>query len=350
MKKNVIMRILALSIPGFLLMLIIINTMQNRAGIIAALAILITALLALAALMAFCFTKQTETQITGDILRIFLNSVPMGCAVFDKDSNCHEANKELEHIFNTTKHEYMNNFDQFLPEFQPDGKNSMQHSIDCIRQGFDKGSAHYEFMYRLKDGTPVPVEEYSQRITIDGKDHVLCYTRDLREYNKLKEMERLSQEKNKAILDAAPIICAIFDKDSNCLEVNKAAETIFNTTKYEYMNNFDQFLPPFQPDGKNSMQHSIDCIALAFEKGFAHYEFMYQLRDGTPVPVEETSRRITINGQDHVVCYTRDLREYYELKEKDRLANRSELWRSSSMAMYNVNLPPLPNPRLPSKK
>ena len=322
MKQNIIMRILALSIPGFLLVLIIIKTMQNQAGIIVAFAILITALLALAAFMALRFTKQTETKITEDMLGVFLNSVPMGCAVFDKDSNCHEANKELEHIFNTTKHEYMNNFDQFLPKFQPDGKDSMQHSIDCIRQGFENGSAHYEFMYQLRDGTPVPVEEYSQRITINGKDHVLCYTRDLREYNKLKEMERFSQEKNEAILNAAPIVCAIFDKDSNCLEVNKAVEIIFNTTRHEYMNNVEQFFPKFQPDGSLSLQKSIDYIRQAFEKGSARYEFMYQLKDGTPVPVEEFSQRIKINGEDHVVCYSRDLREYYELKEKDRLAQQ----------------------------
>ena len=322
MKKNVIMRILALTIPGLLLMFVIINTMQNQMGIIAALALLIIILLAFAAFFALRFTKQVETQITGDILSVFLNSVPMGCAVFDKDSNCHEANNALERIFETTKLEYMNNFDKFLPKLQPDGKDSMLHSIDCIRQGFEKGSAHYEFMYQLKDGTPVPVEEYSQRITINGKDHVLCYTRDLREYNKLIEMEHFSQEKTKAILDAAPIVCAIFDRDSNCLEVNKAVEVIFNTTRHEYMNNVAQFMPKFQPDGTLSLQKSIDCIRQGFEKGHARYEFMYQLKDGTPVPVEEISQRIKINGEDHVVCYSRDLREYYKLKEKDRLAQQ----------------------------
>ena len=320
MKKVKILGIMALSVPGIIFMFIIISAIQSRAGIIAALAVLITALMALAAFIAFRFTNQMETRITADMLRIFMDSVPMGCAVFDRDGNCEEVNKEAERIFNTTRHEYMNNFEQFLPEFQPDGKRSMQHSIDCIRQGFEKGSAHYEFMYQLSDGTPVPVEEFSQRITIYGKSHVLCYTRDLREYNKLKEIERLSQEKTQAILDAAPMVCAIFDKDSNCLEVNKEAENMFQTTKYEYMNNFAQFLPKFQPNGKDSIQHSIDCIGQGFEKGFARYEFMYQLKDGTPVPVEEISQRIKINGEDHIVCYTRDLREYNKLKESERHA------------------------------
>jgi len=246
----------------------------------------------------------------------------MGVEIFDKDCNCLEVNKATEIIFNTTKQEYLNNPAKFFPKLQPDGKDSKQFLKDTNSEAVEKGSVSYEFMYQLDDGTLFPVMEFSQRIMINGVAHVACYTQDMRDAYKLKEIERQNKEKTHAILDAAPIICAIFDKDSNCLEVNKTVETIFNTTKYEYMNNFDQFLPPFQPDGKNSLQHSIDCIALAFEKGFARYEFMYQLKDGTPVPVEETAQRVTLDGKDYVVCYTRDLREYYKLKEKDRLAQQ----------------------------
>ena len=306
-------------------MLFIINTIQSRAGIIAAFAVLIIVIFLPVAVFILRFAKKTEIRITDDLLSTFLDSVPMACAIFDKNSNCLQANKEVEHMFNTTKHEYMNNFEQLLPKFQPDGIPSMQKSIDCIRQGFEKGSARYEFMYQLSDGTPVPVEEFSQRVKINGKNHVLCYTRDLREYNKLKKIERLSQEKTQAVLDAAPMICAIFDKDSNCLEVNKEAERMFKTTMHEYMNNFEQFLPKFQPDGTPSMQKSIDCIRQGFEKGSARYEFMYQLSDGTPVPVEEISQRIKINEDEHVVCYTRDLRDYNKLKESERHAQEQAL-------------------------
>ena len=142
--------------------------------------------------------------------------------------------------------------------------------------------------------------------------------REIEEYNRQKEAERISQEKIQAILDASPMICAIFDKDSNCLQVNKEAERMFNTTTYEYMNNFDQFLPKLQPDGTPSMQKSIECIGRALKDGYARYEFMYQLKDGTPVPVEEVGQRIKIDGQDHVICYTRDLREYHKLKEEEQ--------------------------------
>ena len=325
MEKNVIIRILTLSVPGLILTFVIVNTMQNSAVIFAVLAILIIALLALAALFSVRFVKQEESRISADMLSDFIDSVPMGVEIFDKDCNCLEVNKATEIIFNTTRQEYLNNPAKFFPKLQPDGKDSKQFLKDTNREAVEKGSKSYEFMYQLDDGTLFPVMEFSQRIMINGVAYVACYTQDMRDAYKLKEIEREHQERVQSILDASPLVCAIFDKDSNCIEVNKAVETMFNATRDEYMNNFDQFLPPFQPNGKNSMQHSIDCIAQAFEKGFASYEFLYQLKDGTPLPVEEISRRITIGGQNHIVCYIRDLREYKELEKTELLAKKMQV-------------------------
>ena len=321
MKKTTILGIAALSFLGLIFMFI--DSIQRQASIMAVIAGLVIVLLALTAFFTLRFIKQSETLITEDILTVFLNSVPMGCAVFDKDSNCHEANKELECIFETTKQEYMNNFDQFLPKFQPDGKDSMLHSIDCIRQAFEKGSAHYEFMYQLKDGTPVPVEEYSQRITINGENYVVIYIRDMREIQRQKELERLSQEKVQTILDSVPMVCGIYDKNNKCLDVNNEVERLFKTTKQEYIKNFEQkYLPKFQPDGADSQEKTLEYYKEAYKKGSLRYEFMYQLADGTPVPVEETLQRITINGEDHIVSYFRDLREEKKLKEKELLIQK----------------------------
>ena len=157
---------------------------------------------------------------------------------------------------------------------------------------------------------------------INGQIRVMCYTHDLREFYKHQEIERNSREKMQAIMDAAPMICTILDKDGNCTELNEEVERMFNTTKYEYKNNFEQFVPKFQPDGSPSMQKMNDYTKQALEKGSARYEFMYQLKDGTPVPTEEILKRITINGEYYAVNYTRDMREFFELKEKDRLAQQ----------------------------
>ncbi|MCL1992354.1 MAG: ATP-binding protein, partial [Spirochaetes bacterium] len=137
--------------------------------------------------------------------------------------------------------------------------------------------------------------------------------------------QRKVQEKISAILDASPMICAIFDKESKCEYANEAVAGILKAGKDEYIDNFERFLPPFQPDGSPSMEKSNDLIAEAFEKGEATFEFMYRRKDGSPVPVEETAKRVKIDGQERVVCYTRDLSDYYKLKESELLAQKQAL-------------------------
>ena len=195
MKKTAILGIAALSVPGIILMLIIINTMQNQASIIAALSVLIIALFALAAFFAFRLSKQTEVRTTEDVLRIFLNSVPMVCGLYDKNNKCLEINDEAKRMFNTSKQEYIENFEQkYLPKLQPDGTDSQEKTLDYYKEAYKKGSLSYEFMYQLADGTPVPVKETLQRITINGEDHIVSYFRDLREEKKLREKELLIQK------------------------------------------------------------------------------------------------------------------------------------------------------------
>ncbi|MCL2293364.1 MAG: methyl-accepting chemotaxis protein, partial [Spirochaetes bacterium] len=315
----------ALSIPGAILSYIIVYNFESRLVILTGIVITLVVILTLAGLIVSRFDKKTEAGNINTMLRDFIDSVPVGVEIFDKDYNCLEINKAAEVLFNTTKEEHFSGSLKHLPKFQPGGKDSLEFLKDAGKEAYETGSARYEFMYHRADGTPLPVMEFCQRIMINGVAHLVTYIQDMTETYKQRELERLALEKNQVILDAAPIVCAIFDTDSNCEEVNKAVETIFNTTKSEYMNNFEKFLPKFQPNGKESMQQSIDYINQVLEKGSSIYEFMYQLKDGTPVPVEETARRVVYNDKEHVVCYTRDLREQKKLEQGSLLAKKLQV-------------------------
>ncbi|MCL2277192.1 MAG: methyl-accepting chemotaxis protein [Treponema sp.] len=145
--------------------------------------------------------------------------------------------------------------------------------------------------------------------------------------NKLNEI----QERQQAILDLAPIICAIFDEKFNTLDVNKEVENMFETTKQTYLDHFERFVPPLQPDGSDSMKKSCELIKTAFDTGSHRYEYTYQTSKGEPVPVEETATRVTIGGKPVVICYTRDLREYYKNREKELRIQQSIQTMSESL-------------------
>ena len=139
------------------------------------------------------------------------------------------------------------------------------------------------------------------------------------------------QEKQQKILDLTPMICAIFDEQYNTIDVNKEVEKMFETTRQTYMDNFERFVPPLQPDGSDSIKKSCDLIKTAFETGTHTYEYTYQTSGGTPVPVEETATRVTFGGKNYVVCYTRDLREFYKTREKELLIQQGIQTMSESL-------------------
>ena len=139
------------------------------------------------------------------------------------------------------------------------------------------------------------------------------------------------KERQQAILDLAPMICAIFDEKYNTLDVNKEVEKMFETDRQTYLDHFELFVPPKQPDGSDSMTKSCELIKIAFDTGSHRYEYTYQNSKGEPVPVEEIATRVTIGGKPVVICYTRDLREYYKDRKKELKIQQSIQTMSESL-------------------
>jgi PAS domain-containing protein len=134
-----------------------------------------------------------------------------------------------------------------------------------------------------------------------------------------------AQEGLQAVLDAAPLICGIFDKDGNFISVNKFVETLYDIPdKQIYVDRFLEFLPKRQPDGQESFQKSCDVIRKAFDEGEARYEWIYQKLDGTPIPTLEIGRRVQFGDRDVVVCYTQDMRDFLKLQAAQELDKRTQ--------------------------
>jgi len=168
----------ALSIPGAILSYIIVYNIESRVIILISIIAVMLGLLMLTGVIISHFERKAETHNVLQLLRDFIDSVPMGVEIFDKEYNCIEVNKATEVLFNTTKQEYISNTAKYFPKFQPNGKESREFLKSTIKEAYEKGSVRYEFVYKHADGTPFPVMEFSQRIMINGVAHIACYTQD----------------------------------------------------------------------------------------------------------------------------------------------------------------------------
>ena len=126
-----------------------------------------------------------------------------------------------------------------------------------------------------------------------------------------------NKEANRRIrhmLDATPLACRLWSKDYEIFDCNDATVKLFGVKdKLEYISRYFDLSPEFQPNGRKSREYTYEILEKVFEEGRYVFEWMHQTADGEPLPVEITLVRISIEDEDVIAGYTRDLREQKQL-------------------------------------
>ncbi|MDR2825569.1 MAG: diguanylate cyclase [Deltaproteobacteria bacterium] len=157
---------------------------------------------------------------------------------------------------------------------------------------------------------------------------------------KTLELEEAKAKNARAILDATPMACSVWDKDGNLLVYNQEVSRLFGvpdgsgsyTTAL-----FWKLGPKYQPDGLSSVDKINGAVRKALQHGFERIEFLCRTVSGDPLPVEITFTRVGQDEQCRLVLYYKDLREIKnkeiaEQKTKDDLARMSAIVESSPEA------------------
>ena len=118
------------------------------------------------------------------------------------------------------------------------------------------------------------------------------------------------RERIKLLLDATPLACRLWSKDYEVFECNEESVKLFGLRdKQEYLDNFYNLSPEFQPDGVPSREKINRVLDKVLEEGRYVFEWLHTTLDGKLIPCEITLVRLKY-GDDFVVAgYTRDLRE-----------------------------------------
>jgi len=182
----------------------------------------------------------------------------------------------------------------------------MDFTIEILKTEVDEIGDIQAEMIRIRDNLKQGIED--MKITHDN---------DMR----LMEAEQEKfKERTHAILDAAPMVCAIFNEHGDIVDVNKEVTNVFGISEPSiYIKNFNKFQPKHQPDGSDSVTKSIDELKKCIREGSVRYEWTYLHNDGTLIPSEEILHCVEIDGRPHVIAFSRDLREYYREREKERV-------------------------------
>ena len=276
-------------------------------------ATVVVALFILTMFFISLLTKDMEeSRVTEEKLRIIIDNMPLVSNFRDKNFNILECNEAAAKLFDlSSKEEYLDRFFDLSPEFQPDGRLSSEKAQEQISETFKTGYTRFEWMHQKLDGSPIPVEVTLTRVDWRGEENLIAFVRDLRDFYKYKETERIARQRLKAMLDSSPLACSIIDEELNILEANHEAVALFGVTDgQEYIDKFMELSPKYQPDGRLSSEKMLEKLKSCFETGNAHFEWMHQTLDSKrQIPCEVNLKYVILDGKNLAIAFARDLRE-----------------------------------------
>jgi len=129
---------------------------------------------------------EEEDSKVHELTQLMLDSIPVCCCLIDKNLDCLDCNNEALKLAQVaSKAEFFDIYLSMLPEYQPDGRNS----LDMVRQyadcAFENGRCAYEAVYRLPGNIPLPALVTFVRMDYKGEDAILASVQDLREQKRM---------------------------------------------------------------------------------------------------------------------------------------------------------------------
>jgi len=269
--------------------------------------------------------------------QIMLDATPL-CANFwnNKFENI-DCNNEAFKLFGlSNKKEYLDNFYNLSPEYQPDGKLSNFKAAEYVQKAFEEGYCRFEWMHRTLKGELIPCEVTLVRMQNRNGSIVCGYTRDLREIKAMMSKMREADECTQVLFDATPLSSFMVDKRLKIIECNQEIVRLFGLkVKQEFMEKMYDFFPEYQPSGELSQEQFAVYFDEAFEEGNCRFEWMHQKLDGEQIPTEVTLVRVKFRGEYAVAGFIRDLRELKTMiaeMQKAKIAEESSKAKSDFLA------------------
>lgn len=193
------------------------------------------------------------------------------------------------------------------PEFQPDGKESSEKAALMIRRALEKGSHFFEWTHMRVGGSIFPATVLLTKFGEKGDNKLQATVRDITARKFAEDALKESEEKFRAITNAANDAIIMMNSKGNISYWNSAAEKIFGYSSDEILGkNLHTMLVP---------DRFIDAYREAFPKflktgqGGAIGETLELAgirKDGNEFPLELSLSSIQIDGKWHSVSIIRD--------------------------------------------
>ena len=126
-------------------------------------------------------TSKEKKYSIENALAVLFNETPYIFTLWDMDFKIVDCNNTTKEFYGlNSKQEYINNVNKFIPEFQPDGTNSLEKRKANFEKCIELGTVAYELTKQNLEGKQLSVYTVLKKIKIENIDFIASYQFDLR--------------------------------------------------------------------------------------------------------------------------------------------------------------------------
>ncbi len=170
----------------------------------------------------------------------------------------------------------------------------------------EQGYLTFETNHVSKDGSFLPTEVSSRRITWDGRPAIMSICRDISERKRAEDALLNENKIIDAILESSPGILYLYNDQAKLVRWNKKHELMTGYSSEELYGK--DILDWFKGDDA-SLSAVKEYLKNTFEKGFGEIEADLQRKDGSKIPMFLTASSLTIDDKPYFVGIGIDITE-----------------------------------------
>jgi len=255
--------------------------------------------------------SATEMRNALELIQIMLNSAPFVVTLWNDKYQCINVSDYTLTLFGITdKREYIENFNAFSPERQPCGTISAEKAHMYFEQAYHDGYTNFKWTHQTKSEEPVSMDITISRFEYDGEPMLVAYALDIREAEAAMALERNAFDLTKKMIDLLPFVMNMYNAERELISTSEHVVRLFGVeSQQEYLENWFNFSPEYQPCGTLSSEKAGKYVDEAFLTGASRFRWIHQTKNGEPVPMEITLSRFEHKGKYMLCTFAADLRE-----------------------------------------
>ncbi len=285
--------------------------------------------------------RTAELAQSEERMRTLVEHAPEAIVVYDGVTGSFvSCNENATRLYGFSREELLQKHPiDVSPEFQPDGRRSVDASREYIAKALAGEVPAFEWIHRHSSGRLVPCEVRLVQLPAEGRALVRGSIIDNTERKRAEQALRDSEQKHRALFEATSQGVMIHD-DKQFLEINPAAVRImgYNDASEIIGKHPANLSPPTQPNGESSLVAASRHIAECMEKGTARFDWVSKTSSGKPVPVEVILTRIEMGGKPLIQAVINDISERKAAEEALRKSEEKfkQLYEFAPLGMAQV--------------